>query len=63
MKTAHVPILKYPRTLFLFFELKYVEGCKELLQLWGEDAIEGEIIVFFECGVQVNAITKQKIQL
>lgn len=49
--------------MVLVFELKYVKSCKELFQLWVEDAIEGEIATFFECGVQVNPITKQKVQL
>lgn len=63
MKTPHVLILKYARPVVLVFQLQYVQGCKELSQLWVEDVRGGENILFFKCGLQVNPITKQKIHL
>lgn len=62
MKTSHIPIMKCPRTVVLSFELEHITGCKELFELQVEDAREGEVILFFKSGVQVNPITKQKIQ-
>lgn len=63
VKTSHIPILKYPRPVVLVFQLKYVQGYKELFQLWVEDVTGDENSLFFKCGVQVNPITKQKIHL